>query len=81
MEKRNMLTFSISAQIFIETFASLFLLGTAYKLFEGVYCKTQGRTGSLILFFFACLFLTGGIAGLIKCGMKYKKHKQNRREV
>lgn len=76
LKKRKMLTFSISAQVWIESIASAFLLFGAYKLFGGAFDGTQTRMGSRILLVYAVVFLAGGIVGLIRSYFKYKKHKQ-----
>lgn len=72
-----MLTFSIPAQIFIETAASGFLLVCAAILAEGAWNGSQTPTGAGILTLFAVLFAVGGILGLLKCVRKYRVYRSN----
>ena len=70
-----MLTFSVPAQILIETVASGFLLACAAILADGVLDGSQTPTGTGILAFFAVLFAVGGILGLLKCVRKYRTYR------
>lgn len=70
-----MLTFSVPAQILIETVASVFLLVCAVILMDGVLNGSQTPTGAGILAIFAVLFAVGGILALLKCVRKYKTYK------
>lgn len=75
MEKRKMLTFSVPAQILIETVSSGFLLVCTVILTDGALNGSQTRTGAGILAVFAVVFAVGGILGLLKCMRKYKAYK------
>lgn len=78
MEKRKMLTFSIPAQLLIETASCFALLVFSWKLSGGVTDGSQSRTGACVLLGFAVLFALGGILGLVKTARKYRNYQKEK---
>lgn len=73
MEKRRMMTFNVEGRLVVELLASLALLFFAYRCGCGVFDGSQTQTGTYGLAVFALLFAAGGIGGLIRTLVRYKK--------
>ena len=73
-----MLTFSVPAQLLIETAASIALLGFSWKLSRGVLDGSQTAAGARVLLAFTVLFALGGILGLAKTARKYRAYRRER---
>ncbi|GAB2044592.1 hypothetical protein AGATL06_10890 [Agathobaculum sp. TL06] len=77
MDKRKMLSFDETTRMVIEAAASLFLFFCAYKLLGGAGEAGQEPKGTGIMLFFSVVFAVGGLAGLIKTFIKYKRYRKD----
>ena len=76
MEKRRMLSFSLAERLVIDFLASLVLLGIAFHIAGGIFDGSQGTVGRYGLIGFTLLFLVGGIAGIVRTILRYRKAKK-----